>query len=90
MVANFATMIRERRVGAFDRWLEDCCAGPVPELRNFAVGLEKDGPAVRAALTLPWSNGPTEGWINKLKLLKRSAYGRMKPDLLRQRVLHAA
>ncbi len=90
MVARFATIVRERQGGAFDQWLEDCCAGRVPELRNFAVGLEKDGPAVRAALTLPWSNGPTEGWINKLKLLKRSAYGRMKPDLLRQRVLHAA
>jgi transposase len=89
MAVNFATMVRERRPGAFDHWLADCRTGPVPELRNFAVGLEKDGPAVRAALTLPWSNGPTEGYINKLKMLKRSAYGRMKLDLLRQRVLHA-
>jgi transposase len=81
MVADFATMVREREVGAFEQWLEDCRAGPVPELRNFALGLEKDGPAVRAALTLPWSNGPTEGWINKLKMIKRSAYGRMKIEL---------
>jgi transposase len=50
----------------------------------------KDGAAARAALTLPWSNGPAEGHINKLKLIKRSAYGRMQLDLLRQRVLHAA
>jgi transposase len=90
MAAHFATMVRERQGDAFDRWLEDCSAGPVPELRTFAVGLEKDGAAVRAALALPWSNGPTEGHINKLKLLKRGAYGRMKVDLLRQRVLHAA
>jgi transposase len=90
MVTGFATMVRERLVGAFDQWLADCRAGPVPELRNFAVGLEKDGDAVRAALTLPWSNGPTEGHINKLKLLKRAAFGRMKLDLLRQRMLHAA
>jgi transposase len=83
-------MVRERRVGAFERWLADCRSGPVPELRNFAVGLEKDGAAVRAALTLPWSAGPVEGHINKLKLLKRGAYGRMKIELLRQRVLHAA
>jgi transposase len=89
-VADFTAMVRERRVGACDQWLEDCRAGPVLELRNFAVGLEKDGAAVRAALTLPWSNGPTEGHINKLKLIKRSAYGRMRFDLLRQRVLHAA
>jgi transposase len=49
--------------------------------------LEKDGAAVRAALTLPWSIGPTEGHINKLKMIRRSAYGRMTLDLLRQRML---
>ena len=35
----------------------------------------------------PWSNGPTEGNINRLKMLKRQMYGRAKLDLLRQRVL---
>lgn len=90
MVARFATMVRERQAAPFDAWLADCRASPIPELRNFAASLEKDGAAVRAALALPWSNGPTEGHINKLKLIKRGAFGRMKLDLLRQRVLHAA
>ena len=90
MADRFAAMVRGRQVDAFDPWLADCRAGPVPELRNFATSLEKDGAAVRAALALPWSNGPTEGHINKLKLIKRAAFGRMKVDLLRQRVLHAA
>jgi len=90
LVARFAALVRERDAAAYDAWLADCRAGPVPELRNFAASLEKDGAAVRAALALPWSNGPTEGHINKLKMIKRSAYGRMKLDLLRQRVLHAA
>ncbi len=90
MVARFAALVRERDAAAYDAWLADGRAGPVPELRNFAASLEKDGAAVRAALVLPWSNGPTEGNINKLKMIKRSAYGRMKLDLLRQRVLHAA
>lgn len=90
MVARFAAMVRGRQVDAFDPWVADCRAGPVPELRNVAASLEKDGAAVRAALALPWSNGPVEGHINKLKLIKRAAFGRMKLDLLRQRVLHAA
>ena len=34
--------------------------------------------------------GPVEGQVNRLKLIKRSMYGRAKFDLLRQRVLHAA
>ncbi len=50
----------------------------------------EDRAAVEAGLTQVWSNGQTEGQINKLKLLKRQMYGRAKFDLLRQRVLHAA
>jgi len=90
MVARFTTMVRERCAVAFSAWLTDCRAGPTPELRTFAASLERDGTAVRAALTLPWSTGPVESHINRLKLIKRSAYGRMKVDLLRQRVLHTA
>lgn len=39
---------------------------------------------------MPYSQGHTEGRVNKLKLIKRSMYGRGKFDLLRQRVLYAA
>ena len=46
--------------------------------------------AVRAGLTLIWSNGQVEGNVNRLKLIKRQMYGRANFDLLRQRVLHAA
>lgn len=45
---------------------------------------------MRAAIVEPWSNGPVEGQVNRLKLIKRFMYGRAKFDLLRQRVLHAA
>ncbi len=45
---------------------------------------------MRAGLSLPWSTGPVEGEINRLKLIKRTMFGRAKLDLLRQRVLYAA
>jgi transposase len=35
----------------------------------------------------PWSNGQTEGQINKLKTLKRAMYGRAGVDLLRARMM---
>jgi transposase len=60
-----------------------------PVMRRFAAGLRKDLPAVRAGLTERWSNGPVEGFVNKLKLLKRQGYGRAGFDLLRARVLAA-
>jgi transposase len=59
-------------------------------LARFARGLQDDLAAVTAGLTLPWSNGVTEGQIHRLKLVKRQGYGRAGFALLRQRVLHAA
>jgi transposase len=35
----------------------------------------------------PWSNGQTEGQINKLKTLKRAMYGRAGLELLRARMM---
>ena len=65
-------------------------ASGIPELDRFARGLTDDRAAVEAGLTLAWSNGQTEGQVNKLKLLKRSMYGRANFDLLRRRLLQAA
>jgi transposase len=61
----------------------------VPELQSFAAGLRRDKAAVMAALSLPYSNGQVEGQVNRIKLIKRTMYGRANFDLLRQRVLAA-
>ena len=58
-------------------------------MRSFAVGLRKDLDAVKARLTQEWSNGCVEGFIHKLKLLKRQGYGRAGFELLRARMLAA-
>ena len=72
-----------------DAWLADAQSCKVRAVVTFAAGLAQDRDAVQAALTLPWSNAQAEGQITKLKLLKRSMYGRAKLDLLRQRLLLA-
>src|SRR5690348_12819406 len=59
-------------------------------LRRFAKHLSADYDAVRAAVTQGWSNGPVEGQINRLKMLKRTMYGRAGLDLLGHRFLLAA
>jgi transposase len=70
-----------------DAWLTDARG---TALDAFARGVERDREAVLAPLVEPWSTGPVEGQINRLKLLKRSMYGRAGYDLLRRRVLAAA
>ncbi len=86
----FVEMVKERKVEDLDAWRDLSCSSDVPvELRHFAQGLGNDLPAVKASLSLPWSNGQTEGQVNRLKLIKRQMFGRAKFDLLRQRFLFA-
>jgi len=86
----FMQMIRERTGHQLDTWLLDVETSHLPELESFARGIQQDKTAVLAGLTLLWSNGPLEGHVNRLKLIKRSMYGRAKLQLLKQRVLCAA
>jgi transposase len=88
LAQRFVQMVRDRDAQALDIWLADATAGPVPELQRFAASLRRDYAAVSAALALPWSNGQTEGQVNRLKLIKRQMFGRAKLELLRARVLH--
>jgi transposase len=71
-------------------WLSEARASGVPAMETFATGLEGDSGAVSAALNTPWSNGQTEGQVNRLKLIKRQMFGHASFDLLRRRVLLAA
>ncbi len=85
---GFCRLVRERGGVAFDEWISCVRQEGCQELRNFLEGLLKDEAAVRAGLTLRWSQGPVEGHVNKLKLLKRASYGRARLDLLRQRTIY--
>jgi transposase len=98
---EFARLFRERDgyVGAaghnkartaLQQWMEEAKKSEIPELKAFAVKLFQDMDAVVAAMVMPYSQGQTEGRVNKLKLIKRSMYGRGKFDLLRQRVMYAS
>lgn len=51
--------------------------------------VERQQSTVRAAITQPWSNGPSKV-RSTAKLIKRQMYGRYGLDLLQQRGLHAA
>jgi transposase len=90
LAQQFVKMLKARNATPLDTWLWDCQLSGISDLVTFAQGLEKEGSALHAALTLPYSNGPVEGKINKLKYIKRSMYGRAGFPLLRQKVLKAA
>jgi transposase len=84
---EFTELVRQRQADELDGWLAAAADSGISKLAQFAAGLRRDHAAVHAALSLTWSNGPTEGDINRLKRLKRQMYGRAKLDLLSQRLL---
>jgi transposase len=89
LVQQFTQMLRTRTGEQLDDWLSHVRTSKIRELQGFVAGVERDKEAVKADLTLPFSNGIVEGKVNKLKLVKRMGYGRAGFPLLRQRVLHA-
>ncbi|MGH2502017.1 MAG: transposase [Ktedonobacterales bacterium] len=88
LLLQFRTLVHERDSASFDSWLERCEQSAISEVVGFAQALRRDYAAVKAACSSPWSQGPVEGQVNRLKTLKRKMYGRASFALLRCRVLH--
>ena len=86
---EFVTMLKNREASSLDGWLKRAKESHVSQLRSFVNGISRDYAAVHAAFSLSWSNGTTEGHVNRLKFLKRQMFGRAHLDLLRVKVLHA-
>jgi len=89
LIADFRRLVRGRDHAALAPWLAEARASGLKELTAFVAGIERDRAAVEQALLSAWSNGQTEGQITKLKLLKRSMYGRAGLELLKCRLLAA-
>ena len=87
LVQEFFQLARERRGEALAEWVTRVEQSGLERLKVFAGGLRKDWEAVVAGLSSSWSNGPVEGQINRLKVLKRQMYGRACLAVLRGRVL---
>ncbi len=90
LAQDFMRIVRTRDKAGLDTWLVGAEGSETAEVREFAAGIRRDYAAVSAALAYAWSSGQVEGQINRLKLVKRSMYGRSGFNLLRQRFLLAA
>ena len=86
LAMRFRGLLRGGTVDELDAWLIAARASGIYGMQRFARTIRQDIEAVRNAVSEPWSNGQTEGQINKLKTLKRAMYGRASVDLLRARM----
>jgi len=62
----FFALVRDRDAAALEGWLDEAEQSDLPEMGGFAGGIRRDRAAVDAGLTLDWSQGQTEGFVNKL------------------------
>lgn len=76
MVRRFVKLLHAKRVQAVEPWLEEAKKSASPELQVFALGLRREKDVFLSAVREPWSNGPVEGVVNKIKLAGRQVYGR--------------
>lgn len=89
LTRQFVRAVREKCVQDVETWLVQAKESESREVQVFAASLERDKEALLAAVRLPWSNGPVEGVVNKIKLVKRQMFGRASFTTLRRRVLLA-
>ena len=89
LAQDFTQLVRQRQPAQLDPWLKRATTSTQEALQRFAKGLYEDYDAVKAGVTLPWSTGPVEGHINRLKMLKRQMFGRARLDLLSRRFVGA-
>jgi transposase len=90
LAQRFTSLVRQRQPEQLDIWLEPAKQSHLAPFVRFAQSLREDYDPLRAGVTLSTSNGPVEGQINRLKMLKRQMYERAGIDLLSRRFLLAS
>jgi len=87
LAMRFRGIFRGKDTDKLDVWLDDAQQSGIYAMQRFARTLRRDIDGVKNAVTECWSNGETEGGINRLKTLKRAMYGRAGAELLCARML---
>jgi transposase len=88
LIRQFKNMLKKKEGSMLNAWINNAIASNVKEIKGFAKGLLSDFEAIENGVKLPWSNGPVEGLVNKLKIIKRQMYGRASFELLRKRLVN--
>lgn len=87
LVKEFHTATFSKKPEKLDTWIESAKKQNIPELQPFEEGILKDSTAIKNGIIYPYNNGLAEGSVNKIKVIKRTMYGRNSFELLKAKVL---
>ena len=83
----FYELITGNDPDALIRWMRKFWKTKVNTLKAFITGIKMDFKAVKNTIKYNITNGITEGFVNKLKVVKRVMYGRAGLDLLKRKMI---
>lgn len=87
-VSEFREIFNKRNMPMLYLFIENYKKCPIPAIKSFASGLEKDIDAVENAVASELSNGFVEGVNSKIKMVKRTMYGRCGKQLLAAKLMY--
>jgi transposase len=88
LAQDFGRLLRKHEGQVrLEQWKAAVRTSGIAELIAFVDGLADDAEAVANGCSMTWSNGMVEGFVNKVKWIKRSSYGQAGFALLQRRVL---
>jgi transposase len=83
----FYELITGNDPDALIRWMRKFWKTEVNTLKAFITGIKMDFKTVKNTIKYNITNGITEGFVNKLKVVKRVMYGRAGLDLLKRKMI---
>jgi len=89
VIYDFRDIYINKDTQLLDTFISKYLKSSMTSIKSFANGLKLDIKAVKNSVVSDLSNGFVEGQNNKIKLIKRSMYGRAKLPLLRAKILLA-
>lgn len=87
-IREFREIFRTKRMPLLYLYIERYKHTEIKEIASFANGLEKDISAVENAVASDLSNGFVEGTNSKVKMVKRTMYGRCSKKLLAAKLMY--
>lgn len=84
---KFCKTIKGNETVELVRWMKKYWKTNISSLKTFIIGIKRDYQAVRNTIRLNITNGITEGFVNKLKVVKRSMYGRAGLELMKNKLV---
>ena len=87
VIREFYRIINSKREDRLEEWLTKLERFNITELQTYVNGVRKDLDTVKNGIKYEYNNGLAEGSVNKIKVIKRTMYGRNSFQLLKAKVL---